>query len=496
MRREAICSPASGVARPGPGWVSSIRGRAARWWGPRTRSGAPDRQHRRADGARHTGRAPTGASPVARISPARRQERACDVGGPADPPGGPRGGRRRPAGGRAGDRGAPARGSAVGRIALVELRSRVDVPGHDNSQMDGFALAAADLAAAGEGVTLPLGPMIAAGDAPGTLEPGTARPIMTGAPIPDGADLVIPVEESARGRFTPAAAADTAVTLVPTSAEPGRFVRARGSDTRRGDTVLREGRLLTPPRIAHLAACGVRDLQVRAPVRTIVLSTGSEVRSAGGGAPGPGALFDANGPGLTAALAEAGAEVVHTGAVPDDAATLLEHLRAQVLSHDADLVVTSGGVSMGAVEVVRHAAGHDGVALAFPTVAMQPGGPQGIGTLEVEGRRVPWLAFPGNPVSALLSCELIARPALGAPARRRLRLPIRLAAEEPSPPGLDQYRRARVLPSGQVRLVGGASSHLLGGYATADALVLVPRGTAVVRDGDELETLLIPGGDS
>ena len=182
-------------------------------------------------------------------------------------------------------------------------------------------------------------------------------------------------------------------------------------------------------------------------------------------------------------------------AVPDDAAALLAQLRAQVREHDADLVLTSGGVSMGAFEVVRHAADHDGVTLAFPTLAMQPGGPQGLGTIEVDGRRVPWLAFPGNPVSALLSCELIARPALGAPARRRLRLPVQLEAAEPSPPALDQYRRARVLPSGRVRLVGGASSHLIGGYAAADALVRVPAGTDLIRDGDELETLLIPGGD-
>lgn len=389
----------------------------------------------------------------------------------------------------------PLDGRALGRIAVAEQRARVDVPGHDNSQMDGFALAAADLAAAGESVTLHLGPMIAAGDAPGVLEPGTARPIMTGAPIPDGAELVIPVEESAEGRFPPSDAEESPVTLVPTSVAPGRCVRTRGSDTRRGDTVLREDRLLTPPRIAHLASCGIRDVRVLAPVRALVLSTGSEVRSTGDGAPDPGALFDANGPGLTAALAEAGAEVVHTGAVPDDAAVLLEQLRVQIRAHDADLIVTSGGVSMGALEVVRHAAEHDGAVLAFPKVAMQPGGPQGIGTLEDEGRRVPWLAFPGNPVSALLSCELIARPALGAPARRRLRLPIHLEAAEPSPSGLDQYRRARVLPSGRARLVGGASSHLLGGYAAADALVLVPRGTAVVHDGDELETLLIPGGD-
>ena len=109
---------------------------------------------------------------------------------------------------------------------------------------------------------------------------------------------------------------------------------------------------------------------------------------------------------------------------------------------------------------------------------------------------MPWLAFPGNPVSALLSCELIARPALGAPARRRLRLPVQLEQPEPSPVALAQYRRARVLPSGQVRMVGGASSHLIGGYAAADALAIVPVGAAVVRDGDLLETLLIPGGDS
>ena len=392
----------------------------------------------------------------------------------------------------------PLDGRAAGRVAATAQRSRVDVPGLDNSQMDGFALAAADLAGAGEAVTLPLGPMIAAGDAPDALAPGTARPIMTGAPIPAGADLVVPVEESAAGRFDPAGGGDAAaeVTLVPTSVASGRFVRTRGSDTRRGDTVLREGRRLTPARIAHLAACGVRDVEVAAPVRTLVLSTGTEVRTAGEGTLAPGTLFDANGPGLAAALTEAGAEVMHVGAVPDDADALLEHLRAQILAHDADLVVTSGGVSMGAFEVVRHAAAREGAVLAFPKVAVQPGGPQGIGTLAVEDRRVPWLAFPGNPVSALLSCELVARPALGAPARRRLRLPLQLEAEETSPPALEQYRRARVLPSGRVRLVGGPSSHLIGGYAAADALVVVPAGTATVRDGDLLETLLIPGGDS
>src|SRR5699024_4810972 len=294
----------------------------------------------------------------------------------------------------------PLDGHAVGRVAVTGQRSRVDVPGLDNSQMDGFALAATDLAGTGEAVTLPLGPTIAAGDAPGTLAPGTARPIMTGAPIPAGADLVVPVEESAAGRFDPAGGEDAAaeVTLAPTSVASGRFVRR------------------------------------------LVLATGTEVSTAEESALQPGSLFDADGPGLAAALTEAGAEVVHVGAVPDDADVLLEHVRAQVLAHDADLVITSGGVSMGAFEGVRHAASREGAMLAFAKVAVQPGGPQGIGTLAVGDRRVPWLAFPGNPVSALLSCELIARPALGAPSRRRLRLPLQLEAEETSPPALEQYR--------------------------------------------------------
>ncbi|MGP5099432.1 molybdopterin molybdotransferase MoeA [Brachybacterium alimentarium] len=393
---------------------------------------------------------------------------------------------------------------AVGRVARVDARSRVDVPGHDNSQMDGYAVCTAHLEAAltADGsAAMPRGPMIAAGDAPGTLHAGTARPIMTGAPIPQGADAVIPVEESAAGRFEPGRGGEPegsengTVTLAPVSRDPGRYVRRRGSDTHAGDTVLRAGQVLTPARIAHLAACGLADVEVESRLRVIVLSTGSEI-AVPGASPVAGGVFDANGPGLSAALTAAGAEVVHCAAVPDDAAALLSRLRALVDSYDADLVVTSGGVSAGAFEVVRDAAGSAGVTMAFPKVAMQPGGPQGIGTLDLPARRVPWLAFPGNPVSALLSCELIARPALGAPPRTRLRLPVGLELPEPSPLALEQYRRARLLPSGRVRLVGGASSHLIGGLAAADALVIVPVGTDMVHDGDTLETVLIPGGDS
>lgn len=421
---------------------------------------------------------------------------------------------------------APLGPSLLGRVVTEDVRARVDVPAADNSQMDGFALRAADLVTAGDGgIELPLGPPIAAGDPPGTLAPGTARPIMTGAPIPAGADLVVPVEESAPGRFDlTGPLRDAVVRLEPPAGAgraAGRFVRTAGSDTAAGDVVLREGEALTPARIAHLAACGVDAVRMLARVRTVVLSTGSEVTDPSRPLPAGGA-YDANGPGLAAALTEAGAEVIAVDRVPDDPAALLR-LLGQHAGAGAELIVTSGGISEGAYEVVRQVAemetwagaetggqtgcgtgGRDGESsadrapvpeLRITKVAMQPGGPQGIGTLRVGERRLAWLAFPGNPVSALLSCELFARPGLGAAPRLRLPLAVSLedaARAEPSPPALVQFRRARVLPSGRVRLVGGPSSHLIGGLARADALVVIPVGTSAVHDGDVLETILLP----
>lgn len=372
----------------------------------------------------------------------------------------------------------------VGRVAAAERRSRVDVPSADNSQMDGFAVRAADLGAAGDPCMLPVGTPIAAGDAPSELTAGTARPIMTGAPIPRSADSVVPIEEAVEGGY------DTMqVVLAPLSVEPGRYVRERGSDTHAGDTVLREGDALTSARIAHLASVGVCDVEVYEPVRVAVLSTGSEVTAAGE-ALTDGAAYDANGPGLAAALTAAGAEVVAVDAVPDDAHALFARL-GMLAQQGADLLVTSGGVSKGAFEVVRHAAELPGVELTFTAIGMQPGGPQGLGTATVGGHRIAWVALPGNPVSALLSCELLLRPALRAPARQRLRLPVRVERDEPSPAHLVQVRRARLMPSGEVRLAGGPSSHLLGALAIADALVLVPEGVGAIRDGDELETILL-----
>lgn len=380
---------------------------------------------------------------------------------------------------------------AVGAVAARDMRSRVDVPSADNSQMDGYAVSAAQLAGAGPRIELPVGPRIAAGDPPTELTPGTTCPIMTGAPLPGGADLVIPVEEADGGVF----ASGDQVCLTPQDVTPGRFVRRRGSDTERFETVLREGDVLTPGRIAHLAACGLSEIEAWAPVRVAVVSTGSEVTDPSALELPLGAAFDANGPGLAAALTAAGAQVVCTAAVPDDPRRLLDAVRAAVRADGAELIVTSGGVSQGTVEAVRLAAEDPAARMVFTAVAMQPGGPQGIGTLEVDGSRVPWIALPGNPVSALLSAELILRPALGAPPRQRLRLPIALEEPEASPAALAQFRRARVLPSGTVRLVGGPSSHLVGSLARANALVHVPVGVERLADGDLVETILLPEGE-
>src|SRR5699024_4278462 len=312
--------------RPWPGSVPSIRCGPGPGAGPMVpaprppRGGPPDGPY---------WKSAAGHRPGAPTRPTRPQERARDDLSAADPAGRPRRGRDRAAGGGARPRGDPSRCPSGGpgrrrRAALPHRRTR------PRQLADGRLRAGRRRPRRRRERDPAAGPDDRGRRCARRPGAGTARPIMTGAPIPAGAALVIPGEESARGRFGPSAAEDAAVTLTPTDVRAGRFVRTRGSDTRRGDTVLREQRLLTPPRIAHLAACGIRDVEVVAPVRTIVMSTGSEVRSAGEGAPDPGALFDANGPGLAAALADAGAEVVHTGSVPDDPSELLARLREQI----------------------------------------------------------------------------------------------------------------------------------------------------------------------
>lgn len=385
-------------------------------------------------------------------------------------------------------------GTASGRVLSADVRSPITVPPFRNSQMDGYAVRAGDLASASADapVALRIGATSAAGDAVHEHVPGTAAPVMTGAPIPSGADAVVPIEIADPPRFigigsgavvkTPA---DTTVRFhAPVQA--GAFVREAGADLAAGSTILPAGARLGPAQLGSLASAGVTEVQVRPRPVALLLSTGHELR-----APGeelePGQIYDANTASLTAAMEESGA-IVRVAFAPDDASAVLDAIAQHP---DADLVVTTGGVSAGAFEVVRDALEPAGV--RFGKVAMQPGGPQGLGTARLSSggsvRTVPVIAFPGNPVSALLSFEMFLRPILRRaagldPSRRVQRAPLAEALN--SPGEKHQIRRGRLRADGSVE-VGAPGSHLLHDYARATALVHIPIGADALPAGAEVE---------
>ncbi|WP_425953693.1 gephyrin-like molybdotransferase Glp [Xylanimonas sp. McL0601] len=377
---------------------------------------------------------------------------------------------------------AGAAGALPPRRLAADARAAVALPGFDNSQMDGYAVRSTDLAAASAQapVRLPVGVPVPAGTVPPPLADGTAVPVMTGAPVPAGADAVVRVEDADPPRF------GLAEVRFAAPVAPGTYVRTAGSDVAAGDVVVPAGAALGPAQLGALAAAGVGQVEVARAPRVLLVSTGSELAPAGA-ALGPAQVHDANGAALAAALAQAGARVV-ASVVPDEPDALLAVLAA---ASDVDLVLTSGGVSAGAYEVVRQTLAD----AWFGSVAVQPGGPQGCGTVRVgsgtQERRVPLVAFPGNPVSALVSFELFLRPVLAAaagavPARRPVR---RAPLGEPldSPPALLQVRRGTIGDDGRVRLVGGPGSHLLAHLAAATVLVHVPPGVARLEAGDAVD---------
>lgn len=366
-------------------------------------------------------------------------------------------------------------GAALGRVLADAVTSPIDLPPFDNSQMDGYAVQAD----AGAGV-MPVTGHVAAGD-PVTEFRGGAVAIMTGAPVPVGADAVVPVEAvSPAGDF-----ADIGATVeLREAVSPGSFVRRRGSDLPAGAELLPAGTVLGPPQLGALAAAGITAVAVRARPRVLVVSTGAELSEPGEPLT-PGRVYDANAVALSAAITQAGGVALATGAYSDDPGHLSLALEA---AGPVDLVVTSGGVSAGAHEVVRDTLEPRGV--RFGSVALQPGGPQGLGTISVAGAPTPVLCFPGNPVSALVSFELFLRPMLRGSRPAEL-LP--LAASVDSPVAKHQVRRARVTEDGSVELVGGPGSHLLAAYARSDALVHLPVGLAHAEAGERVEVWRIDG---
>ncbi|MGY1523374.1 molybdotransferase-like divisome protein Glp [Streptomyces sp. MN3] len=399
---------------------------------------------------------------------------------------------------------------AQGCVLVEDITVPVSLPPFDNSSMDGYAVRVADIAGASEEYPASLEVVgdVAAGVAdPVHVGPGQAARIMTGAPLPPGAETVVPVEWTDGGLGEGPATGMRARSLAPDGATgqvavhrpaPARaHVRAQGSDVRAGDRVLEAGTVLGPPQISLLAAVGRGTVRVRPRPRVVVLSTGSELVQPDEPLR-PGQIYDSNSFALTAAARDAGAIAYRVGAVADDAETLRDTIEDQLVR--ADLMVTSGGVSVGAYDVVKEALSHagdedePGSGVEFRRLAMQPGKPQGFGSIGPD--HTPLLALPGNPVSSYVSFELFVRPAIrtlmGLKDVHRPRVRAELRAEKAltSPKGRRQFLRGRYA-DGVVTPVGGAGSHLVAALAQANALVVVPEDVEDVVPGTEVEVVLL-----
>jgi molybdopterin molybdotransferase len=365
--------------------------------------------------------------------------------------------------------------AASGRVLAEDVSARVDLPPFASSAMDGFAVRAADLPG-----RLPIVFRIAAGrPADRPLGPGEAMEISTGGAVPEGADAVVPIE----------VVVETDNKLeVADAVAPGAHVRPIGGDVRAGEALLEAGSLLGAAQIGALAAAGVADVLCARRPTVAVLSTGTELRSPGDEL-GPGQIYESNGPMLAAAFESAGAIVERIGPITDDEKS---HRAALERGLAADVLVSSGGVSVGPHDLVRRVLAELGAEEDFWGVAVRPGKPLAFGS------RGATLVFglPGNPVSALVSVELFVRPALLAlqgaarpgPRYESARLASSLRRNE----NRDELVRARTREeSGEVVLepLKGQESHMIARAAAADALVLVPAGAGELSAGERVRYL-------
>ncbi|HET9324915.1 MAG TPA: gephyrin-like molybdotransferase Glp [Gaiellaceae bacterium] len=366
-------------------------------------------------------------------------------------------------------------GEAAGRVLASEARSTVDLPPFDSSAMDGFAVRSADTPG-----RLPVGERIAAGrPAERELRPGEAMAIATGGAVPIGAEAVVPIEAVVEIDNTIEVAAGV---------EPGAHVRPRGGDVAAGAVVVEAGELLGPAQIGALAAAGVAEVSCSRRPRAAVLATGTELQR-----PGEelrfGQVYEANGVLLAAQLRSAGADVEQLEAVEDDEGA---HRAAFESGLRADVLVTSGGVSVGPHDLVRSVGAGLGVEEVLWGVAVKPGKPLWFGVRD----RTLVFGVPGNPVSALVTFELFVRPAVLALQGHRSPLPRfrpgRLGGPVRRNPVRVELVRARSrVANGAVELdvLGGQESHMIARAAAADSLVLVPAGSSELVAGSTVSYL-------
>ncbi len=391
---------------------------------------------------------------------------------------------------------------ALGLTTTEDVVSTVALPSFDNSAMDGYAVVAADVASASpeSPTVLPVVGEIGAGQAQLlALSPGTSAKIMTGAPVPVGCDAVVPYELTDRG---------VARVSISTAPRVGQHIRPAGEDVAAGDLLIERGTVLGPRHLGLLAAVGRAGVRVRPRPRVVVISTGSELRDAGTSL-GHDSIYDGNSYLLAAAARAAGAIVYRVGIVPDEPSAFLSALSDQLVR--ADLVVTSGGVSMGDYDVVKEALAPLGT-VWFGPVAMQPGKPQGFGHvggvgLDPGGKGadagetpVPIFTLPGNPVSSYISFQQFVLPAIrflmGQTPVRRPTVQARLTHAVRSSPGRRQFVRAQFTgpqgsDAGSVTPVGGHGSHLIGDLASSDALIVVSEDVTELDAGAEVSVLLL-----
>ncbi|MGI9196939.1 MAG: molybdotransferase-like divisome protein Glp [Candidatus Nanopelagicales bacterium] len=371
---------------------------------------------------------------------------------------------------------------ARGCVLAEDVTAAWPLPSFDNTSMDGYAVLAADLAKAtadAPAVLRVVDDVPAGHRATLSVTPGTAIRIMTGALLPAGADAVVPVEWTDAGTQTVA---------IDRPVDAGAHIRRTGEDVAAGEIVLTAGTLLRSRHLAVVAASGRGEVLVNPRPRVAVISTGDELV-----APGEdlveGRIADSNGVMLAAAVLEAGGIPLRLGPIRDDADALSAALTDA--AGQADLIVTSGGVSMGAYDTVKEVLSAAG-GVEFVKVAMQPGMPQGLGRIEA----VPIVTLPGNPVSSYVSFEMFVRPVIrrmrGLSDVRRPTLLAACGRAFGSPAGKTQFARVQLAAVDGLTVAypeGAQGSHILGGLARADALAVVPADTTHVAEGEELLVL-------
>ncbi|MEE3017020.1 MAG: gephyrin-like molybdotransferase Glp [Actinomycetota bacterium] len=376
-----------------------------------------------------------------------------------------------------------------GCVLAEDVVAQWPLPSFDNSSMDGYAVIASDVSSAAEAspVTLTVIDDVPAGSrADVALRPGCAVRIMTGAPIPSGTDCIVPVEVTDAG---------TDSVEIRERVAAGSYIRRAGEDVIIGDVVVRAGTLLSSRQLAVIAAVGKGHVVVYPRPRVAVLSTGSELVEPGTPL-SKGMISDSNSFLLVSAANEAGAQAYRVPPVPDDAEAFSAAISDQL--HRADLILTSGGVSMGAYDTVKEVFSSYGT-VDFVKVAMHPGMPQGHGVVgESDDERIPVITLPGNPVSSYISFQNFVRPAInklrGLGSTDRPRLAVEVTKPLDSPQSKRQFARGRFLDDGRVEPVGGGQgSHVIGGLAQADCLIVIPEGVAHVNAGDTVDVVDLRG---